>query len=303
MKLQTFAKLLLASTLIPLLLIQCRSDKKESLTWDTVQDTTDSITTIEGGLKGPEAVQYDAEQDVYFISNFNGGATKADSNAFITRAQPDGIIDSLKFMTGTTRHPFHAGRGMDIIGDTLFVADINGIHGFNRYTGEHISFSDFSRFKPGFLNDVSIGPDSALYVTDSGHPRLYRRKGDNISVAVDSLPYVTNGIINDTANNRLVMAPWDEGKIFLTWNPITQSLGEAGSGVGGYYDGIEFVGQNFIVSSQADSTLQLIKNGAGQIFAKLPGRPADIGLDTKRNQVAVPFVALNKVYIWQLPKQ
>lgn len=278
------------------------SGSTESLTWNTVQDSTQRKATIEGGLKGPEAVQYDAKQDVYFISNFNGDGNAADSNGFIARAQTDGTIDSLKFMTGTEEFPFHSGRGMFIVGDTLFVCDVNGVHGFDRQSGQHLSYADLSQFEPGFVNDIAMGPDSALYVTDTGNPRLYRISGNRVSIAVDSLPHVNNGIVYDEQNKRLVMAGWNGAQTFLTYNPVSQTIDSAGTGVGGNYDGIEFVESNFIVSSQADSSLQLIKNGTGAVFAKLPGRPADIGLDTQRNQIAVPFVALNRVDIWQLPE-
>jgi hypothetical protein len=31
------------------------------------------------------------------------------------------------------------------------------------------------------------------------------------------------------------------------------------------------------------------------------GAPADIGIDTRRNRVAVPYIDLDRVDIWQLP--
>jgi hypothetical protein len=34
----------------------------------------------------------------------------------------------------------------------------------------------------------------------------------------------------------------------------------------------------------------------------VPGRPADIGVDTRRGRVAVPYIALNRVDIWALPR-
>ncbi len=299
-------RLLFASIVVVFLSVGCRSGDESpatNLSWDMVQDSTDRVLTIQGGLKGPESVQYDPKQDVYFISNFNGDAA-ADSNGFISRAQPDGTIDSLKFMTGTSAHPMHGPRGMTISGDTLFVADQKGIHGFNRHSGAHISFTDFTDFEPGFLNDVAIGPDNHLYVTDSGKPLLYRMSGNNVSIAVDSLSHVNNGIMLDKANQRLVMAAWGDGQTFLTWHPANNKLDSAGTGLGGDYDGIEPISQNsFIVTSQADSTLQLIKNGSGKIFLRVPGNPADMGIDTKRNRVAVPYIALNRVDIWQLPNQ
>ncbi|MEL7834514.1 hypothetical protein [Fodinibius sp. Rm-B-1B1-1] len=299
-------RLLFASIVIVFLSVGCHSGDKspdKSPTWNTVQDSTDRVLTIQGGLKGPESVQYDSEQDLFFISNFNGDAA-ADSNGFISRAQPDGTIDSLKFITGTTAHPLHGPRGMTIKGDTLFVADQKGIHGFNRHSGTHISFIDFTDFEPGFLNDIALGPQGQLYVTDSRKPQLYQISGKTVSIAVDSLSHVNNGIMLDEANQRLVMAAWEDGKTFLTWQPSSNTLDSAGTGLGGNYDGIEPISKNsFIVTSQADSTLQLIKNGSGQIFVNVPGKPADIGVDTKRNRVAVPYIALNRVDIWQLPNQ
>ena len=306
MKIRPTVRLLLTSVAVLFLFIGCSSGgdtQQANLSWDTVQDSTDRVAIIEGGLQGPESVQYDAEQDLYFISNFNGDAA-ADSNGFISRAQPDGTIDSLKFMTGTTAHPLHGPRGMTIKSDTLFVADQKGIHGFDRYTGNQISFTDFTDFEPGFLNDVAVGQNGRLYVTDSGKPLLYQMSGSSVSIAVDSLSHVNNGIMFDEANQRLVMAAWGDGQTFLTWDPASTILDSAGTGLGGYYDGIEPINPNsFMVTSQADSTLQVIRNGTGQIFLNVPGKPADIGIDTQRNRVAVPYIALNRVDIWQLPNQ
>ena len=36
-------------------------------------------------------------------------------------------------------------------------------------------------------------------------------------------------------------------------------------------------------------------------LVRVAGRPADIGVDTKRRQVAVPYIALDRVDLWQLP--
>jgi hypothetical protein len=33
------------------------------------------------------------------------------------------------------------------------------------------------------------------------------------------------------------------------------------------------------------------------------GEPADIGIDTRRQHVAVPYLDLNRVDIWRLPDQ
>ena len=56
-----------------------------------------------------------------------------------------------------------------------------------------------------------------------------------------------------------------------------------------------------LVASQADSSLHLFETGRGRAVIRTGGRPADIGIDTRRRRVAVPFIALNRVEIWALP--
>src|SRR5690606_17683205 len=75
------------------------------LTWETPQDDADRVAVVEGGLLGPEGVRYDPEQDVYFVSNFNGEVS-GDANGFISRvAAADGTIEEVQFMVGTEEHP------------------------------------------------------------------------------------------------------------------------------------------------------------------------------------------------------
>lgn len=267
---------------------------------ENVQDSTDITITIEG-LDGPEAVRYDPDQDVYFISNFTGGGTDRDMNGFITKALPDGSIDSLRFMVGTEENPLHAPRGMYITGDTLWAADVDGIHGFNRKTSEQIAFIDFTSFEPGFLNDIVEGPDGNLYVTDTGKSAVYRIVGGTPSVYKDSLDAAPNGITLNTETGNLVLAPWGGATVFPAFAPrdsVSKVFAEARDG--GNFDGIEFVNGSFIAASQMDSSLHKLQQGTDQIIIQTPGRPADIGIDTKRNLVLVPYIALNRVDVWQL---
>ncbi len=267
----------------------------------TVQDTFALVFTIEG-LAGPESVRYDPDQDVFFISNFNGPGNERDGNGFITKAASDGQILALRFMTGTERYPLHAPRGMFILGDTLFVVDADGVHGFHRVTGKHLAFVDFTAFEPGFLNDVTAGPDGALFVTDTGTSRIYRVKNRQVKlVEEDMLLGPPNGITWDAERERLLLAPWGGGQTLRAWRPDDRSLEIFAMSPGGYFDGIELVDGGILVSSQADSSLYLIENGHGSVLVKTAGRPADIGIDTRRGRVAVPYVALDRVDVWRLP--
>lgn len=268
--------------------------------WASLRDSTHRVVIVTG-LEGPEAVRYDPEQDLYFVANFNGEAA-GDSNGFVSRVRSDGAIDSLRFMVGTPSAPLHGPRGMFIAGDTLWVADADGIHGFHRRTGRHLAFVDFRSFEPGFLNDVALGPDGALYITDTGRSRLYRMVGSEVTVALDdSLLGPPNGVTWDAAGERFVLAPWRRAA-FQAWHPGDATSDSIATGTGGQYDGIEVWDGRVIAASQADSSLHVIESGTSRPFIRVPGRPADIGIDTRRGRVAVPYIALNRVDIWDLPR-
>ena len=278
------------------------SDRYANLTWETVQDSTDRHAFV-AGLSGPEAVRYDPDQDVWFVSNFNGDGGQRDGNGFITRVSAEtATVESLRFAQGTPERPLHAPRGMYIVGETLWVADIDGIHGFDRRTGASQTFVDLTSFAPGVLNDVARGPDGALYVTDTGKSSVYRIAGGEASVALaDPGLGNPNGITWDATRSLLVLVPWDPGRRVNTWR-----VGEAPVGFGprstpGRLDGIESIDKRLLVASQTDSTIVLMDAGITKAIIKTMGAPADIGVDTKRRRVAVPYIGLNRVDIWQLP--
>jgi hypothetical protein len=57
-----------------------------------------------------------------------------------------------------------------------------------------------------------------------------------------------------------------------------------------------------LVASQADTSLHLFSGTSGHAIIHTLGPPADIAVDTKRNRVAVPVVAMNHVEIYELPR-
>lgn len=279
----------------------CGEQKPASnIDWNSVQDSSDVAFTITN-LDGPEAVRFDPEQEVYFISNFTGSGNDQDADGFITKSDAKGSIIEREFMTGTEKAPLHAPRGMFIVGETLWAADVLGLHGFNRKTGEQTEFVDFSHYEIGFLNDVSADANGVLYVTDSGNPRVYKVENGKASVYLDSLSNTFNGITLNPAKNEFVLAPWGGAQTFFTFNN-EQELMEYGTLNGGFFDGLEFIGANLLVASQQDSSIRVYDGESSSVLIKTPGRPADIGINTLRNHIAVPYVALDRVDIWKLNK-
>lgn len=266
---------------------------------------TARLVAAPDSFRAPQAVHYDENQDIYFVANMNGAPDAADNNGFISRLRPDGVIEQLRFIAGgQSGVTLHAPRGMTIVGDTLWVVDVDAVRGFDRRTGLDIATVDINDPEPVFLNDISAGPGGVLYITDTRANRLYRIVGRSVDVALtDTTLGAPNGIAWDAANRRFIIAPYGGKHVIFGWKPGSIVLNEVGrSSAGAAFDGVELLpGEAMVVASQADSTIQLFSHGEGGPLIRLSGRPADIGYDPRRNRLAVPFMAHNTVQLWQLP--
>lgn len=264
-------------------------------------------------LQHPESVHYDAELDVWFVANINGSPIAKDSNGWIARLHADGSVDSLHFVqSGRDGARLDGPKGMAIVGDTLWVADIDAVRAFNKRTGRPIATVSLVG-KAKFLNDVAVGPDG-IYVTDTGieskkdgsfahtgPDRIFRigpgRKA-TIAVETDSLQG-PNGIAWDSAGKRFVVVPFF-GATLRGWAPGSAPVA-IGTGPG-QEDGVEPIGGGrFLVTSWADSSLFVLEGGkTARLLGNLPS-PADIGWDGGRRHVAVPLLLEDRVEIWELP--
>src|SRR3989449_7983980 len=89
------------------------------------------LTMVEGFLT-PESVLHDPAQDIYFVSNINGGPTAKDNNGFISRVRPDGAVENLKFIEGGHGGvTLHAPKGLAIRGGTVGVTGIRHVRSFD----------------------------------------------------------------------------------------------------------------------------------------------------------------------------
>jgi hypothetical protein len=118
------------------------------------------------GLRGPESVLHDPDQDVYFISNVNGGLLERDGDGFISRVDAKTNAVSLKWIeSGRNGVVLDAPKGMGIVGDTLHVSDIAGVRKFDRRTGRPLGVIPL----PGatLINDIA-SDGASIYVSDTG---------------------------------------------------------------------------------------------------------------------------------------
>jgi len=269
-----------------------------SLTWSgaTIADEVPLFSVT--GFAGPEAVRYDPENDVYFVSNFNVSPS-GDANGFVSRVSASGAITERQYMVGTEQNPLHGARGMFIEGPDLWVADAGGIHRFRRSDGAQQQFIDFSGFEPGFLNDIVV-VDRDVYVTDTGTSRLFKVSDGEVTVEAET-PFPANGITMNPETGRLLLVPWEDSNDFVEYDLVSRKFEIIGtSGGGGNFDGVEFFDGAVISASQEDTSLHLMINGEDRRWLSLAGGPADIGIDTQRKRIAVPFVGLDRVDVFEL---
>ena len=274
------------------------------------------VASIAGFLT-PESVLHDTTQDIYFVSNINGSPTAKDNNGFISRVRPDGAVENLKFIEGGKNGvTLHGPKGLALWGDTLWVADIDVVRGFNARTGASIDSVSLASLGAVFLNDIAIAPTGALYITDTGirfddvgnvlHPgpdRLFRigpppERAVSVALRGDSLGR-PSGIALDAVGKRLIVVQLG-GKAVLAWKPEDKAPTVIGRGAGGF-DGVVMAGRRLLVASQTDSSVSSYESGqAVRLISGLPD-PATIGYDAKRNRVLIPLLSTNRVEIWQLP--
>ena len=273
------------------------------------------VGTIDG-MRTPESVLYDAEQDVYFVSNVDGNPSEKDGNGFIARVPAEQLgSPELDFVRGgRTGIRLNAPKGMAIVGDTLWVADIDAVRGFNRKTGRPVATIDLAPMGATFLNDVAVGPGDTLYIADTGvrfdangsmsHPgtdRIFAMAGRTPSVAVEgTILSGPNGVTWDSAGGRLLVAPFT-GPTLLGWTPGGRPPNPRRLAAGpGSFDGIELLPDGrLVVTSWADSSVYAV-HGDSAMTRLITGleAPADLGVDTKRGRIMVPLFNQNRVVVY-----
>ncbi len=281
----------------------------------------------------PESVRYDPELDVFYVSNIYLYGSVKDGNGFIT------VLDAADIgrgrvlaQGGVNGVTLHAPKGMALTGDTLWVADIDVVRGFHRVTGAPLATIDFASVRPTLLNDVAAAPDGSLRVTDTGiimSPKgvVYDTTGDRV-FRVGRGAGVGAGAAREIAEHagaRSFAKPngiaWDaHGKRWLvvTFGPFSSGLFAMAEGDArdttrtplatgnGRWDGVEALPDGrILLSSWSDSTVHLVEEIDGRmemrpLVRRVP-HPADIGVDTRRNRVAIPLANAGRVEVWTIP--
>lgn len=156
------------------------------------------------GIATPESVYVDEASGFVFTSQMDGAPDARDGNGRIAKLAGDGTVISSSWVTG-----LNAPKGLRSHNGTLWAADLDEVLGIDIASG-----TITSRVKVDgalMLNDVAVGADGTIYVSDMMPSRIYAIRDGKASVFAEGehIEY-GNGLIVD--GNRLVVGGWGKPK-------------------------------------------------------------------------------------------
>lgn len=245
----------------------------------------------EAALKTPESVLFDGPGKVLYVANIDGKEPWAkDGKGSIAKVGLDGKVVAAEWVTG-----LEAPKGMGLYKGKLYVADIDRMVVIDVAKGaiaQTIAVPGAQR-----LNDVSVGKDGVVYVSDMQGAKIYALTNGKPSVFFETGLKRPNGVLAHGDDLYIL----DSGALLKVAK--NKSVTKVVDGLDASTDGIEHVkGDEFIVSCWAGAVYH-VKGGEKHLL--LDTRPqklnsADIGYDAKSRTVYVPTFFANTVVAYEL---
>lgn len=261
------------------------------------------------GLEAPESAAYDAGRDVFYVSNVDGKPWVADGNGAISRVGPQGELLEYAWIDG-----LDAPKGLAIAtagqakGDRLYVADIDQLVAIDITSGRIVNRYTAPGAKS--LNDVTVGPDGAVYVSDMGTTgAIYRLHSGEFEMWLSNengALCVPNGLFagrerlvvgcwkassgDNAAPGRLMAVAYDDKTITRLTGPI------------GHIDGVESdAHEGYYITDWMAGGLWHVDGGGVRQLLDLGQGSADLAYVPGENLIVIPMMLDNSLRAYRVP--
>lgn len=266
------------------------------------QSFTESWTVT--GLENPESVVSDFARNVLYVSNVGGDMTAKDGNGYISKIAPkDGKIIEAKWVEG-----LDGPKGLALVGDTLFVADIDQLVEIDVTKGEIVKRYPAAGSK--FLNDVAAAPNGDVYVSDTFTNTIWRLHDGAFSAWLESEALLgPNGL--HVSGGTLLVAAWGiddaaggnkAGRV-LQLNLDDKSIRPFGGGQSiGHLDGIEpWTDGTYLVTEYMGAALVLVSpQAAPKTLLSLGKGAADLTVLEAGKAIVIPIASENRLTAYRV---
>ncbi len=264
-----------------------------------------STVTVEG-FSSPESTIVN-KNDLY-VSNVGKELkpTLKDGDGFISKLDINGNIKELHFIDG-----LNAPKGMGIVGNTLFVADIATLRGFDLSTKKEVFNVVFEGVN--FLNDITVKDSNTLFIGASDTSAIYEVNISNKSYkklmdfTVANGLFYEDGILYTAQLGSTTQNMFDgKGKLYKIDLKDNNKLTQLGT-FEGVLDGVHKVGNKVYVSDWGNAK----KTGIIRVYdletkkesvleTELFMGAADFWIDEKSKKIFMPQMIGGKVTIFDL---
>ncbi|MDF1589320.1 MAG: SMP-30/gluconolactonase/LRE family protein [Gammaproteobacteria bacterium] len=261
---------------------------------------TDSV------FEQPESVVLDKKRNILYVSNVNGNPNDVDGNGYISQLGLDGKIIAQHWIDG-----FNGPKGMAIVGDVLYVADINELVAIdlasNKISQRYVAKD------AKFLNDVAADQAGNVYVSDMLTNTIYRLSNNTFGSWInDQQLEFPNGLLVEGDN--LILGSWGvmtDG--FATTIPghlktisiATKAISSLGDGTAvGNLDGVESDGEGnyFVTDWMVGKLLHITPAGISTTLLSLTQGSADHTVLADQNLVIIPMMLSGNVIAYEIKK-
>ncbi|MCF2500999.1 MULTISPECIES: SMP-30/gluconolactonase/LRE family protein [Dyadobacter] len=254
------------------------------------QHSLTQLWASEATLPVPESVFYSAKNKILYVALIDGKPGEKDGKGGIAKVGLDGKIVAKDWITG-----LHAPKGMGVMGDKLYVADVTDLVEIDLKSGKILKKHAVEGSV--FLNDVTIDAEGNIYVSDSSTKKVHMIKDGKVSTFLEGLNG-PNGVL--AVGSDLLVA--DAGTLKKVSS--TKEISVLAEGMDKSTDGIEqVVPGEYIVSCWAGVVYYVKSDGTKQELLNTSAdktNSADIGYDSVKKIVYVPTFGKNSVVAYQL---